>query len=97
MPALTSSVGKLLTDRRKFEENRVATSAPILHRLGLERFLRADWFRCLFLALVGVIVRLPALQGQFIWDDQYLIRNNPFIKTPLLILESFRHYLFLDS
>jgi tetratricopeptide (TPR) repeat protein len=32
-----------------------------------------------------------------IWDDGYLASGNPFIKSPLLILEAFRHYLFLDS
>jgi tetratricopeptide (TPR) repeat protein len=37
------------------------------------------------------------LNGQRIWDDQYLSWQNPFIKSPLLILESFRHYLFLES
>src|SRR6202040_2188596 len=36
-------------------------------------------------------------QGQRIWDDLYLARDNPFIKSPVLIPESFRHYLFLDS
>src|SRR5205807_353029 len=39
----------------------------------------------------------PALQGQRIWDDQYLSYENPFIKSPLLVMEAFRHYLFLDS
>jgi tetratricopeptide (TPR) repeat protein len=97
MPALTSPLSRLLIDKRKPEANCVAASAPIFHRLDLPRFLRADWFRCLFLALLGFIVRLPALQGQRIWDDQYLVRDNPFIKSPFLILESFRHYLFLDS
>ncbi len=47
--------------------------------------------------LIGFAVRSPALQGQRIWDDQYLSQDNPFIKSPLLILEAFRHYLFLDS
>src|SRR6202011_6201254 len=28
---------------------------------------------------------------------QFLAHDNPFIKSPLLIPESFRHYLFLDS
>jgi tetratricopeptide (TPR) repeat protein len=51
----------------------------------------------LVLALIGVLVRSPALQGQRIWDDQYLSHDNPLIKSPLLILETFRHYLFLDS
>src|SRR5438876_582098 len=60
-------------------------------------YLRKDWLRCLLLAIVGFIVRIPALQGQFVWDDDYLVRTNPFIKSPLLILEVFRHYLFPDS
>jgi tetratricopeptide (TPR) repeat protein len=49
------------------------------------------------LTLAGVLTHLPALQGERIWDDQYLSLGNPFIKSPLLILETFRHYLFLDS
>ena len=60
-------------------------------------YLRKDWLRCLLLAAIGFLVHLPALQGQRIWDDEYLARDNPFIKSPLLILETFRHYLFLDS
>ena len=62
----------------------------------LEAWLAAGWFRCLVLALAGFLVRLPALQGEPIWDDDYLVRANPFIKSPLLILEVFRHYLFQD-
>lgn len=59
--------------------------------------LSRSWLRCLLLLLIGIAVRLPGLQGQLIWDDQYLAHDNPFIKSPLLTLESFRHYLFLDS
>ncbi len=55
------------------------------------------WARCTIIALLGFATHFPSLQGQLIWDDQYLARDNPFIKSPLLILESFRHYLFLDS
>jgi protein O-mannosyl-transferase len=54
-------------------------------------------FRALFLAVLGFCVHLPALQGQFLWDDVYLARDNPFIKSPLLALEAFRHQLFLGS
>jgi protein O-mannosyl-transferase len=55
--------------------------------------------RCqlLLLVILGVAVRAPALSGQFIWDDEFLARDNPLIKSPLLILETFRHYLFFDS
>jgi tetratricopeptide (TPR) repeat protein len=46
---------------------------------------------------VGIAVHFPSLQGQLIWDDQYLAHDNPLIKSPLLVLENFRHYLFIDS
>src|ERR1700686_329034 len=52
------------------------------------------WLRCLLLVLFGAAVRLPALQGELLWDDLYLTRDNPFIKSPILIAEAFRHYLF---
>jgi len=97
MLALTSPFARPVIDKPRAEGDYRQTSAPLFRRLNLAQFLCADWFRCLFLGLIGFIVRLPALQGQRIWDDQYLVRDNPFIKSPLLILESFRHYLFLDS
>lgn len=61
------------------------------------RLIHAHWFRCVVLSSAAILVHSPALQGQRIWDDQYLAHDNPFIKSPLLIPESFRHYLFLDS
>ena len=63
----------------------------------LASLCQRTWARCAVLALFGFAVHFPSLQGQLIWDDLYLARDNPFIKSPLLILESFRHYLFLDS
>ncbi len=36
----------------------------------------------------------PALNGQFLWDDTPLVRNNQFIRSPVLALEAFRHTLF---
>lgn len=60
-------------------------------------YFRPVWVRCAILALLGFAVRAPGLQGALVWDDQYLAHDNPFIKSPLLILEAFRHYLFLDS
>src|ERR1043166_9057265 len=61
------------------------------------RLLQKPWLCCLLLIAAGSMVHTPALQGSFLWDDTYLATTNPFIKSPLLILESFRHYLFLDS
>ena len=60
-------------------------------------YLGRNWIRCALLALFGFAVHAPALQGELVWDDQYLAHDNPFIKSPLLILEAFRHHLFLDS
>ncbi len=64
---------------------------------ALGQFLAKDWLRAGFLALLAIVVHVPALSGELIWDDIYLAHDNPFIKSPLLILETFRHYLFLDS
>jgi Flp pilus assembly protein TadD len=54
-------------------------------------------FACSALLLVATVIHSPSLQGQRIWDDRYLTQDNPMIKSPVLILETFRHYLFLDS
>ena len=66
-------------------------------RAFLRRVLHTHWLRCAIIAAAGIVIHSPALQGQRIWDDQYLVHQNPFIKSPLLLLESFRHYLFADS
>jgi Flp pilus assembly protein TadD len=66
-------------------------------RACLIAFCGKQWPRYFFLGAIGFIIRLPAIQGGLIWDDVFLSRDNPFIKSPLLALEAFRHYLFLDS
>jgi len=53
--------------------------------------------RCLALILFGTAVHIPSLTGELIWDDASLVRDNPFSKSPLLIPETFRHYLALDG
>ena len=63
-------------------------------------FLR--WLRhplAMFAAFImaGLIVYAPALNGEPIWDDDYLVGQNPFYKSPVFALEVFRHYLFFDS
>ncbi len=62
--------------------------APILY---------SDVWRALFLLFIAIVVRAPSLSGAFLWDDEYLARDSPFIKSPLLVLEVFRQYLFPDS
>src|SRR5882757_1538232 len=62
-------------------------------RLGLTRPFVA-WLLCL---LAGFLVYAPALGGDLIWDDFYLVRENPFFRSPVFGLEVFQHYLFFDS
>ncbi len=64
---------------------------------SLRWYLGRPWLRIAILVICGAIARYPALQGQLIWDDDYLVGDNPLIRSPLLILECFRHFLFLDS
>ena len=81
--------------RQGLERSRSRSVRTMKNRIA--RLVNADWFRCLAIGAIAILVHSPALQGQRIWDDQYLARDNPFIKSPVLIAESFRHYLFLDS
>lgn len=53
--------------------------------------------RALLLLVISVAVRVPSLPGEFVWDDQFLAHDSPFIKSPLLALEVFRQYLYPDS
>src|SRR5438105_361998 len=63
----------------------------------VSRYFEQQWLRCVVLIVLGIAVRFPALQGQLIWDDESLVRDNPFIKSPLLIPETFRHFLSPES
>ncbi len=70
---------------------------PRLPSASAFRVFEKTWVRCVLLLLVGAAVRFPALQGQFLWDDGFLTQANPFIKSPLFIVEAFRHNLIADS
>ncbi len=74
-----------------------AAAKPDFAFESLRSYLDRTWLRCLMLLLFGAAVRVPAIQGELIWDDQFLAHDSPFIKSPLLTLEAFRHYLFPDS
>ncbi|HVF71563.1 MAG TPA: tetratricopeptide repeat protein [Chthoniobacterales bacterium] len=56
-----------------------------------------QWIRCAVLVVLGLVVHLPALPGELIWDDGFLAKDNPFIRSPVLAGEAFRHHLLLDS
>ena len=52
-----------------------------------------------FLILVAAVLLVysPALRNGFVWDDTALILRDPLIRSPLLLAEGFRHFLFLDA
>lgn len=87
--------------RYRFQVNRFSSISAALRAPKfpprLAQLLGADWFRSLLLLVISVLVRTPSLSGEFIWDDDFLARDSPFIKSPLLVLEVFRHHLFPDS
>jgi Putative Zn-dependent protease, contains TPR repeats len=91
----------LFAGKDSFSLNLLMAPADFQNRPSLLTQFQAlgskQWPRYLFLAVIGFLVHLPALQGQLVWDDDYLARDNPFIKSPVLAIEAFRHYLFLDS
>jgi tetratricopeptide (TPR) repeat protein len=70
-------------------------ASKLLSRLA--QLSSKTWLRALFLVVISIAVRMPSLSGEFLWDDDFLARDSPFIKSPLLVLEVFRHHLFPDS
>jgi tetratricopeptide (TPR) repeat protein len=76
------------------------TAAPPLHTARLDRV--EAWCRrrfvILLLCILGALAAYaPALGGGLVWDDTYLVGENPFFKSPIFFFESFRHWLFFDS
>jgi len=74
-----------------------AAEAP---KSSLDRVVRClvrPWIALLVCLAAGFMVYAPALRGDLIWDDFYLVRENPFFRSPVFGLEVFRHYLFFDS
>jgi tetratricopeptide (TPR) repeat protein len=65
-------------------------------RLSARRWLVWLGSVVLFIGLSAAIYA-PAIGGSLIWDDQYLVGENPFFRSPVFGLEVFRHYLFFDS
>jgi tetratricopeptide (TPR) repeat protein len=50
-----------------------------------------------FFILSGFATYAPCLKGELVWDDHYLIAENPFIRSPIFVAEVFRRHLFSES
>lgn len=51
-----------------------------------------------FLLLAAIVlVYCPVLRGGWVWDDTALVLRDPLIRSPRLLAEGFRHFLFLDA
>ncbi len=59
--------------------------------------LARPWVAWLLCLAAGLLFYAPALSGELIWDDAYLVRANPFFRSPVFGAEVFRHWLFFDS
>ena len=60
------------------------------------RWLR-PWLVLLLFLTVGFGTYFPCLKGERIWDDTYLIGENPFFRSPAFSAEVFRQHLFTES
>src|ERR1035437_5564924 len=58
---------------------------------------KKKWVQVAVIIAVTFIVHSPSIEGEAIWDDAYLAQGAPLIKSPLFVVEVFKHYLFLDS
>ena len=74
-------------------EPRPAAPAPGRPALSVS-LLRRPLGALLLLVSAVVAAYAPSLDGQFLWDDIFLVRRNLLIRSPLFCLEVFRHTLF---
>ena len=76
----------------KPENREAAPSRALRHLPALAR-----WHGFLLLLAAAFLAYAPALPGEPVWDDTFLVGSNPFFRSPLFSLEIFRHWLFPDS
>lgn len=55
------------------------------------------WLVLLLFLAVGFGTYFPCLRGERIWDDHYLVGENPFFRSPAFCGEVFRQHLFTES
>lgn len=55
------------------------------------------WLVLLAFVLVAFATYFPSLNGERIWDDHYLVGENPFFRSPVFAVEVFSRHLFTES
>jgi tetratricopeptide (TPR) repeat protein len=55
------------------------------------------WLVLLVFVLVAFATYFPSLNGERIWDDHYLVGENPFFRSPVFAVEVFKRHLFTES
>jgi tetratricopeptide (TPR) repeat protein len=55
------------------------------------------WLVLLAFLLVAFATYFPSLNGERIWDDHYLVGENPFFRSPVFAAEVFQRHLFTES
>lgn len=63
----------------------------------VERILASTWIVIALMLLTALLVYLPAIGGEQVWDDAYLIGSNEFFRSPLFAGEVFRQYLYPET
>jgi protein O-mannosyl-transferase len=69
-----------MQDSQNAETKAVSETQKTLQRLDGQ--LGPSLFGALVLVAATVAVYWPALNGGFIWDDDVMLRNNPYVKSP---------------
>lgn len=72
------------------------TATPTTSRLVIWLDARA-WAVGLLAMVMVCLAYLPAMKGEFLWDDFSLVTENGMIRSPLLMGESFRHTLTMNG
>ena len=84
---------------KKKRDDRLQNGAPVpkvVQTPGLKNAKVSLIVLSLF-ALITILVYANSLYSPFIWDDQYLIAENHFIKSFRYIPEIFKHHLYYSS
>ncbi len=79
------------------ERQPVPDHSPTLASSSTPRLITRTWLVLLLFATLGFAIYAPALNGERVWDDHYLVGENPLFRSPVFAAEVFRHHLFFES